>query len=231
MSHTPIYIEGDYLRANPSWHVEDSKWKAQHILTMLSRHRLVPTNVGEIGCGAGEILLQLYEVLPNARFVGYDISPQAISLARTRERDRLSFRQADLLAETVYFDLVVAADVFEHVDDYLGFLRALHGKSSWTVFHIPLDLSALNLARRSYIGRAREQLGHLHHFTADTALSTLRLTGYETIDWFYTAGAIDIPHNGGLSWLLNLSRRAGRHLSPDITARMLGGFSLLVLAR
>ncbi len=230
MNRDALYTEGQYLRDNSSWHVEDSPWKARNIITMMERHALAPSSVCEVGCGAGEILRQLCDRYPATNFVGYDISPQAIALARERAHDGLSFRQADLLGEDVHFDLLICADVFEHVEDYLGFLRALHGRASTAIFHIPLDVSVLNVLRSGYIRRARDQLGHLHHFTADTALSTLRLAGYEPLDWFYTAGAIELPHGGTLGRLINVPRRLGRRVSPAATARLLGGFSLMVLA-
>ncbi len=225
-----IYTDGEYVRANPSWHVQDSAWKAGHILAMLDRHGLSPATVCEVGCGAGEIALRLRDALPHADLVGYDISPDAISLASQRSVERLSFRLGDLFATEAHFDLIVAADVFEHVDDYLGFLRGLRGKAGWVIFHIPLDLSALNLVRRSYITRVREQLGHLHHFNADTALASLRVAGYAIADARYTSGAIDLSRDRGLHSIVNMGRRLGRRVAPDLTARVLGGFSLLVLA-
>ena len=35
----------------------------------------------EVGCGTGEILVQLSTLNPAATFIGYDISPQALELA------------------------------------------------------------------------------------------------------------------------------------------------------
>jgi hypothetical protein len=100
------------------------------------------------------------------------------------------------------------------------------------MFHIPLDVSVLNLVRRSYLMRARRQLGHLHHFDADTAIGSLEVAGYEIVDAAYTSGAIDLSEDQGRGHeILNATRRAGGRLAPDVTARLLGGFSLLVLAR
>src|ERR1700675_3414935 len=76
------YTGGDYLRAHPSWHVEDSAWKAAHVARLLERHDIRPARVGEVGCGAGEILRQLQSRLGiECEFWGYDVSPQAIELA------------------------------------------------------------------------------------------------------------------------------------------------------
>jgi 2-polyprenyl-3-methyl-5-hydroxy-6-metoxy-1,4-benzoquinol methylase len=58
----------------------------------------------------------------------------------------------DFLEEKdTYFDVVMAIDVFEHVEDYLGFIRRLRVKGEYKVFHIPLDLSVQTVLRVSPI--------------------------------------------------------------------------------
>ena len=115
-----MYQTGAYVERNPTYHVEDSAWKADQILRMLEKHDLRPRSICEVGCGAGEILKQLQSRLTAAtQFVGYEISPQAYALCRERENERLRFFCEDLLAtETVAFDLLLCLDVFEHVEDY-----------------------------------------------------------------------------------------------------------------
>ena len=34
------YINGEYLEKNPTWDVEDSPWKAEHILKIINRNKL-----------------------------------------------------------------------------------------------------------------------------------------------------------------------------------------------
>ena len=81
------------------------------------------------------------------------------------------------------------------------------------------------------ITRGRAQLGHLHHFTKETALETLTVAGYEVADWTFTAGTLDLPDKSLLQRLARGPRRVLRAFDPDLAARWLGGFSLLVLAR
>ena len=57
--HRELYTQGDYLENNPTWHVEDSPWKAQQIIKMMRRNNIRPKTVCEVRCGAGEILRQL----------------------------------------------------------------------------------------------------------------------------------------------------------------------------
>ena len=78
---------------------------------------------------------------------------------------------------------------------------------------------------------ARESVGHLHFFTAGTALRTLRETGFDVVDWFYTAVELDLPPPAAQQQRLRTLRRIGRRLSPAWTARVLGGFSVLAYCR
>jgi len=228
-----IYTDGTYLQNNPDWHVDDSPWKAKHIATMLERHGIVPTTVCEIGCGAGEILRALSTHLePSARFFGYEISPDAYKLCSAKSNARFNFRLGNLLDdEDARFDVVMAIDVFEHVEDYFGFLRKLRGKGQYKVFHIPLELSAQQVLRGTPLIEARRSVGHIHHFSKETALATLEDCGYRVLDHFYTSGRTEL---GGLGWksqMMRIPRQALYRMSPDAAARMLGGYSLLVLAQ
>ena len=228
-----IYTDGTYLRNNPDWHVDDSPWKAKHIATMLDRHGIVPATVCEIGCGAGEVLRALSTRLePTTKFYGYEISPNAFRICSQKTNERFSFRLANLLDdEQAHFELVMAIDVFEHVEDYFGFLRKLRNKGQYKLFHIPLELSAQQVLRGTPLLDARRSVGHIHHFSKETALATLEDCGYRVIDHFYTSGRTDL---GGLGWksqLMRLPRSALYSMNPDAAARMLGGYSLLVLAQ
>jgi hypothetical protein len=227
-----IYQTGEYVERNPTYHVEDSAWKANQILKMLEKHDLRPQSICEVGCGAGEILKQLQSGLPeDTQFFGFEISPQAFALCQERANDRLHFFCEDILTDTRCFDLLLCLDVFEHVEDYLGFLRGLRYKANeFTIFHIPLDLSAQWVWRRAPLMRIREQAGHLHYFTKETALATLRDAGYEVVDWFYTPGAIANPRSVKAK-LASWPRRLLSTLNQDLVVRVLGGYSLLVLAK
>jgi hypothetical protein len=226
-----MYTDGTYLRNNPDWHADDSPWKAKHIAAMLARHGIVPRTVCEVGCGAGEILRNLSTQLdPATRFFGYEISPNAYALCSQKASEKFTYRFADLLQEDADFDVVMAIDVFEHVEDYFGFLRKLRTKGRHKIFHIPLELSALQVMRPGRLLDARKSVGHIHHFSKDTALATLEDCGYKVRDHIYTSGRTEL---GGLSWksrLLKGPRNALYKMSPNAAARILGGYSLLVLA-
>ncbi|MGN6498658.1 MAG: hypothetical protein ACTHKM_00745, partial [Tsuneonella sp.] len=127
-------------------------------------------------------------------------------------------------------DLLMAIDVIEHVEDYMGFVRDTRGKAALKLFHIPLDLSVQGLLRNSPLMRARRLVGHLHYFSKDTALATLRDCGHEVIDWSYTHSAETMP-DSARTRLFNVGRRAMRLIDTDFAVTLMGGASVLVLTR
>lgn len=227
-----IYTDGTYLDNNSSWHEEDSPWKAKQIKKIIEKNALTPNKICEIGCGAGEILNQLSNHFSGKEFYGYEISPQAFELCKKRSKTNLTFLHLDLLEESPeYFDIVMAIDVFEHVEDYFGFLRKLRKKAEYKIFHIPLDASVQTILRSSPIIKVRKLVGHLHYFTKETALETLNDTGYEIVDYFYTSSSLELPNRGWKANLLKTPRKLAFAINKDLTVRILGGYSLLVLAK
>ncbi|MBK6381495.1 MAG: class I SAM-dependent methyltransferase [Chitinophagaceae bacterium] len=216
------------------WHVEDSAWKATQILKLIERNQLRPESVVEIGCGAGEILNQLQQRMADKMidFSGYEIAPDAFKLAQTRVKDRLQFFQEDLLQLDKKFDLLLMIDVFEHVEDYIGFVRKCKAKATYKIYHIPLDISLWSVFT-NYPASARKQIGHLHYFMKDTALATLVDADQEIVDWFYTPGALEV-NNKGLSFtgkIIQLLRRFFYKVKPGFAVKAFGGFSLIVLTK
>jgi 2-polyprenyl-3-methyl-5-hydroxy-6-metoxy-1,4-benzoquinol methylase len=227
-----IYTTGAYLQSSPEWHVGDSPWKAKQILKAFSRAKIAPKSICEVGCGAGEILVQLQNQMPDdVRFAGYEISPQAYELCKPRIRAGLEFHLEDFANEpTPPYDAALAIDVFEHVDDCFGFLRKLKTKATYKVFHIPLDMCVQNVFRVNPIMKLRRDVGHLHYFMKDTALELLTDTGHEIVDWFYTPGH-ELTQHSLKAELVRLPRKIGYKLAPDFTARTLGGFSVMVVTK
>ena len=78
---------------------------------------------------------------------------------------------------------------------------------------------------------APRSAGHLHYFYKDTALATLRDCGQEVVDWNYTHGAESLPNRPLRIRLFNLPRKLARVLGEDLAVRVMGGASMMVLAR
>ena len=231
--NTSIDGRGDsYLARNPDWHVKDSPWKAKMVLQMLDRHHLPIKSVGEIGCGAGEVLNQLVMQITdrNVYFAGFDIAEEAIEICKTKANERLTFQCCDLLQTTdVYFDLLLALDVLEHVEDCFGFARALGNKARYKMYHFPLELSVSTIMRNNLM-KSRNKVGHLHFFTKDTALALLKDAGQQVVDYFYTPASFQNDWHwrtkllNGPRWLVSL-------INQDFAAQLFGGYGLMVLTK
>lgn len=231
-----IYTSGRYLEVTKTWHAEDSPWKAGQIKKIIDRNQLRSQKIAEIGCGSGSILNELSKLpdLQRVSFEGYDISPQAIEIAKRFHNERINFFQEDLLSgdNKKKFDILLVIDVFEHVRDYMGFLDKCKKKAIYKIYHIPLDIHVSSVFRNAFI-RNRYTIGHIHYFTAESAISTLRDTGHEIIDSFYTDGAFGVfrEHPKISTAVANIPRWLFSKFSVPLTARLFGGYSLLVLTK
>jgi hypothetical protein len=228
-----MYIDGDYLKNNPTWDVEDAPWKADLIFRMMEEHHLTPATICEVGCGCGEILFQLQKKLPSATNLnGYEVSPHAFELCRGRANDRLSFFLKNYCDEPdARCDLLLLIDVIEHIEDYFRFLRDIREKSQYKILHIPLEMFVLAVLYPQFLLGQRKKVGHLHYFSRDIVLQTLRDLGYVVVDYQYTAGYA-LPRDCDLKGkLLKIPRLLLYSIFPDFTVRVFGGYSLLVLVR
>lgn len=226
------FVTGEYLEKVPHWHTDDSVWKAKCVRQMLQRNRLTPRIIGEIGCGPGEVLRQLQlNMDPQCHFVGYDIAPRAIELSRTRQNEHLTCRLADIRKEpNVNFDLLLILDVLEHQENYFSFLRGTKSLAPYKLFHTVLDLSVQAVLRKENLSKRRQITEDLHFFTKDTFLQSLQDEDYEIIDWFYVPRSVHRA-SGPARRILQLPRRIFFALNSDFAARLLGGYSLFVLAK
>jgi len=233
MNTPSMYSDGSYLENNPTWHSEDSPWKAEQILKILKRNQLSPSSIGEVGCGAGEILVQLKDALGDGlECVGYELSEQAFQICQRKARPGLSFVKGDpFTAPPRTFDVMLVIDVIEHLEDYFTFVRNLKSRATYKLFHIPLDLSVQTVFREQPLVRGRASVGHIHYFAQEIALSMLRETGHEIVDHFITPGGIELPRKSMSTALARPLRRLLYTANPALAARLVGGFSLMVLAR
>lgn len=225
-----IYNDATYLTNNPTWHEEDAPFKTERILKILRRHSLAIQTVCEVGCGSGEILVQLARQLPPAtQFVGYDISEAAIAIAQPKATPQIQFALKDLTSpdETVVFDLLLVIDVIEHLENYFDFLRKIVPRARYTVFHIPLDMSVWSLLREQMLLESKARVGHIHNFTEAFILSVLAESGFRIIDVLYTEPVY--KQKTRKEHVIDAVRRVLFRLNPRFCTKTLGGYSLMVL--
>ena len=232
-SVSEIYLNDEYADKNSAFGDDEADWKSQNVVKMFERHNLKPKSIVEVGCAGGGILLKVVEKSGEViRAVGYEPGPKPFALAQSRETEVVKFIN-DTLTSNVDddFDIVLCLDVFEHVEDYFEFLRGLKKVGGNYVFHIPLDMNVQMVARQKPIQHVRDKVGHLHYFSKETALESLKHCGYTVEDWFYTC-AVESNYNGGFKFkMMNIIRKLLFTISPDVSVRFLGGSSLMVYAK
>jgi len=151
------YLTDEYLSHNPSWDLEDSPWKASHVARILRDHKISPASMCEIGCGAGYVLAELRRQYPTTKLFGFDIAPAASRFWGQHEAADIRLTVGDFAAvNTRTYDVILLLDVIEHVPNPFAFLTRLRDKARYFVLHIPLDLSALTVAREQPLITVRE---------------------------------------------------------------------------
>lgn len=134
-----------------------------------------PGSIHEIGCGEGYWVLSWRRRGIAAR--GSDFSAHVIEIARAngaKEGLAPELFEArsiyDLRAERDSADLVVCAEVLEHLDRPEGGLRALQRVAKeHLIVSVPREplWRLLNMARGKYLGRFGNTPGHLQHWSCD----------------------------------------------------------------
>jgi len=235
ISESNIYTNGEYFENNPTWNLEDSLWKANIITSIIERNKITIHHLVEVGCGVGGILTSLAEKNPDIKTLkGYDISPQAISLAEKRKSQKVQFYLGDFFNENseTNIDVILMIDVLEHISDYYGFLQKLKNKSRYFVFHIPLDLSCRTILKPHVMLQQRKAVGHLHYFSEEMVWWFLKDSGFTVIDWEYTKPVTDIKKSGSFKqYIKKKLRNFSFSINKKNSVKLWGGYSLMILAQ
>jgi hypothetical protein len=232
MNHSEkLYTNGRYLEQNPAWDREDSPWKADQVEGILRLNRIEPGSICEVGCGAGGVLAALRLRYPDNEMAGYDISPHAAHFWQHHAGLNIDFQVGDFLADVDCFDTILLLDVLEHLADPHTFLSRIKTRAKHFVIHFPLDLSASSVLRESPLLVARRKVGHIHYFTRGLALELLDESGFAVVENHYTGAAFNTPQAGFKTRLAELPRRIAYALNKELGVRLLGGETLMVLAK
>lgn len=226
MKNNSIYKNQKYLKNNPNWHIEDSPYKVDLVLKAIQRSNIKFDNMLDIGCGAGMVVRILSEKYPRKFFYGIDISPDASKFWKNINIPNLKYSNDS----DKYFDVAICLDVFEHVEDYIGFLRSIKVKAKFFIFNIPLDMNIVKLLSPG-IRYARKNVGHLHYFNSFTALETLKLSGYIIIDSYLSAAFLKTRPRNIKQLFLLIPRLFTLILGKNFGSILFGGTSLVVTAK
>lgn len=233
-SSDQFYTGGGYYQLNPAWHEEESRFKADLVLSLINKFQLPTGHIVEVGCGAGGILAELSKNLSEkSQLQGYDISPQAIEIARKKENSQLSFYLEDYAElQTEKPDLVLVLDVVEHVDDIYSFLRNIRDKGTNFIFHIPLDMSCRTLLKPHVLLQQRKDVGHIHYFTEETMLWMMHDVGFQVEYLTYSKPDVDrVKPASFKQWVKKVLRKLSYSINKKLSVKLWGGYSALILAK
>ncbi len=225
------YLNGSYLEQNPDWDRDDAGWKVQQVERIIKENLLSPKSICDLGCGAGDVLRHLRLYHPEASLVGYDLSPQVLPFWK-EDSINIDFVLGDFhQLNKKKFDILLMLDVFEHVRDPFTFLERSHEHAQHFIFHIPLDINAVGVLRNTPLLNARRKVGHLQSYTKDLALETLTDCGYKIIEWRYTGASLNMTSRSIRTMIARLPRIMAGMINKDWAVRLLGGETMIVLAR
>ncbi len=129
-----------------------------------------PTRILEVGCGQGWVAEEILRRLTDATYTGVDIREDAVAFARdlvptatflVGDAQNLDFDDGE-------FDLIVCAEVLEHVSDPAKALAEMKRVSTGTgVYSVPHEpwFWLANLARGKYLRTFGNFPGHIHHWS------------------------------------------------------------------
>jgi predicted TPR repeat methyltransferase len=231
--YSDIYNNGDYEKQNPSWFSADSPYKARLIAQMIRKNALNPASICEVGCGNGSIIKELSTEFTATQFLGIDISEQAIKYAHSESNERIKFVVADILHyenwPELSFDLILAIDLIEHLENYFAYLRKINSSGAYTILHIPLDLSVWTLFREKMLIESKDRVGHIHNFTESFIRSVLEDLGLKIIDSEYTLPNYQ-PQGTKAKFVFQL-RKLLFKMNKRFCSKTIGGLSILILCK
>ena len=228
------YTDGTYLSQNPSWHSEDAPWKLAHILRALQEAGLASfSNVLDAGCGSGDIVKSWAAKAPHIKFIGWDISPQAYELALRNAPSNVRFVKGQNPPKEL-FDLALAIDVIEHLEDPAAWLAHVATCVPYLVLHVPLDLSFRSRLNPQLLEDEKKAVGHIQFFTSHSLKKFLRAQHFQILSAHYTNKYVERPPKltRFKSRVGMCIRKAAHYLLPRAwAAYLIGGYSLMLVVR
>ena len=233
------YSSDEYLKKNSTYHVEDCKFKSSNIIKILKKNKFnfnEVSNVVDVGCGLGEIIKNLQKTNyfnKTTNFYGFDINKRIIDKANVDINKNLKFFCQDFINFnfTTKPDLIICADVFEHIEDYIGFLKKLSCKSKFFLFNIPLDISLRTLLFDNLINENFDKIGHLHFFNKNTSKLILNFCNFEILDMIYAKNFLCHTKKNTIKRLLAfIPIKLFDLINEDLCAKIFGD-SLVCLAK
>ena len=135
-----------------------------------------PRRILEVGCGEGHVTARLARRFPDAEVLGTDLSAAIVAEARARHPGlRFETRSIHDIAALGRFDLVVACEVFEHLDAPDRALDCVADVARVVFASVPREplWRVLNVTRGRYWQALGNTPGHVQHWSRGAFLAFL----------------------------------------------------------
>jgi len=222
----------EYISKNPTMHLEHSETKLKELLEVIPPK--IYKSILDVGCGAGAITIALKSILNPDRMVGLDVS--GVMLAKARQLDKnetVEWVQKSIyeISNDIFFDLVICADVVEHIEDDSRLIKHLATIGRNIVIRIPLEDSTFNrllMSLKIYDPFKDTELryGHIHHYNESQLEKLFKEAGLIIKMSIYKA----MPKRSKMFWeVLRILCFPISLLSISAMVRFIGGFKIYLL--
>lgn len=182
--------QSHYLINNPSLHIEDAEIKFNEIASIIPTNRKYDS-ILDVGCGAGVLTVKLSDYLHATHTTGLDISQEMIKNAKIINKNKNITWIATNISTfnpTKKFDLVICADIIEHIDNDIAFINKMAELGQEIIIRTPLENSLINhLFKKIKISdefkKTEERYGHVHHYSLDEFINKIHLSGLKILNY------------------------------------------------
>lgn len=158
----------EYFNLHPDYHRLDAPRKLDDLLSVYNSK---PKRIIDLGCGVGTLSHMLFNHFNPDYMVGLDLSKKAVAEARKSSK-KIHWISGDVLNYKTEktFDVAFVADLMEHLDDDLSFLKHVSKISNRIILRVPLENTYVSYFLKicgvsDEFARAKKRFGHVHYYS------------------------------------------------------------------
>ncbi len=227
--------QNEYIKKNPSLHIDQSEMKARQVLGFLGDIKI--NSLLDIACGAGKITTILSETLKPNFTVGLDISKAMIDVTKKNNTSKnINWVNQNIFSYSPKekFNLVTCIDILEHVNDDFALLTKVKTLGNRILIKVPMENSFLDnkIIRRLKIRdpwkESEIKYGHIHHYNENQLDHLFATAGLRKIK----EGYIPLPKRSLIFYeVLRIIFLPIGWFSQKTMANFVGGFKIVLLSK
>lgn len=225
----------EYIQKNPDLHNSDADHKIDSIQKLLNSTSFHFNSIIDVACGSGKVLLEITNRYKAKRVLGIDISRKMIEKAKSKDNKKI----IDWSIANVFdlppndFELVLAIDILEHVENDLAFLKQIKRLGRFIVVKTPIEKNIMNsFVKLITFGlvdeqkHTEDQYGHIHHYSQKELYYLIERANLKIIFKKY----IHLPRRSKWFWeVIRIVTFPVWYISKPLYLKINGGFLLLLM--